>query len=95
MQFSPIEEIASYVFQIEKKEREFIYEIKLLKTKFHNEYCVLRRWYYKDDLDKQADWIASDWSEKNQTLFDRKVVQKVSIMKYKTIQNTDLRQDNK
>lgn len=89
MQSSHIIEVASYKFKTVKKSKDFIYEIKLLKHSVLNEYSVLRRWYYVKN--QPMTWIASDWSDKSQEIFERKIIQKRDIFKYELIENIDKR----
>lgn len=90
MSSSPdVKEIAHYRFSTQKKGKEFIYEIKLVSFQATGEYRVLRRWYYPEE--KKPNWRAGPWGSKEEILFDRKIVQKRDIMKYKVDKSIDIR----
>jgi len=84
------EVVSSYKFSIDKNGREFIYEMKLLRYKPNNTYCFMRRWYYKDRKYKPS-WQSGGWDFKNLKAFERKVVQKRDIMKYKILESTQIK----
>lgn len=83
-------EVAHYTFTTEKNNREFVYEMKLLRFEATEEYCFLRRWYYSD-MSKKPVWRSGGWHRNEQEKFNRKVVQKRDIMKYTMSKNKDKR----
>lgn len=83
-------EVAYYKFITTKNDRDFCYEMRLLRFDPTQEYCFMRRWYYTDVSERPL-WKHGSWNKRNNLAFDRKVVQKRDIMGYQLIEQNDRR----
>lgn len=86
-------EVAFYRFTATKNEKQWFYEMKLLRFDATQEFCFLRRWYFADAPkgSKSTLWRHDGWHKSNERTFDRKIVQKRDIMNYQLQDHIDHR----
>lgn len=79
----PIIEDEVTFYTHKKKGRKFIYEIKLISKKIngYKTFALLRRWYF--DKDNIPQFAIGEFSPMNKLAYERKIIQKEKIMKYK------------